>query len=185
MELKSWLKGSAIGVALTILMVVAMINKDEIPESESGMTCSANMAVLEQKKRCGFVDLGQLVTVTGQVRRSKTHKDGDRSIDIYPDDEFEWTLYHKGKQNRSYIHAEFTPCERRYDDVAAALDEVMERYEAGEKPRVAITGRWAFDGVDHNGKWREQLDKCLSGREPDPSLGWVEIHPAYFVEILE
>jgi len=185
MELKQWLKGGALGLALTILVVLGLINKDGIPESDTGMTCAANIAVLEQKKRCGFVDLGQMVTITGQVKRSKTHKDGDRSIDIYPDDEFEWVLYYKGQSTRSYIHAEFTPCERNYEDVAAALDEVMKRYSDGESLRVEITGRWAYDGVDHNGEWREQLDKCLTGREPDPSIGWVEVHPAYSVRILE
>jgi hypothetical protein len=180
-----WAKAVAVGLTVIATWFAAQWAKDDVPESAYGMSCAANMAILEQKKRCGFVDLGQMITITGQVKRSKTHKDGDRSIDIYPDDEFEWVLYYKGHSTRDYIHTEFTPCERSYEDVAAALEEVKTRWEAGEKLRVAITGRWAYDGVDHRGEWREQLDKCLDGLDPDPSVGWLEIHPAYSVEVLD
>jgi hypothetical protein len=182
---KRWIKGALVALAIGATWMLAKVSGDDVPDSAYSMNCAANMAALEQKKRCGFVDLGKMVTISGFVRRSKTHKDGDRSIDIYPDPDQEWVLHYGGEKNRKWIHAEFTPCERGYEDVARALKEVETRLAAGEKFRVLITGRWAYDGVDHRGEWRDQIDKCLDGREPDPKLGWIEIHPAYSVEVLD
>ena len=139
-------------------------------------SCAANMAILDQKRQCGFADLGP-VTVVGTVRRTKHHGDGDRSVDVIPDPAWAHVLAYKGKTRRDYIHCEFTPCDQ-YTEIVAVLDRVR----VGD--RVRITGRHAWDGVDHRGPWRDQAVKCLEGRGPDPELGWIEIHPAQSIELL-
>jgi hypothetical protein len=150
-----------------------------------GLTCAPSQVVFEQKRRCGFLDLGELATIEGKVIKTKTHTDGDRSVNVVPDPGFERLLYYKGRKTRDYLHVEFMPCERIYTDVDTPLAEVLRRFKAGIPTRVRITGRWAYDGVDHRGKWRDQLGKCLGGREADPDVGWTAIHPAYTIEILD
>lgn len=179
----------ALGTASTYL--AARIGGSEVPESLSGNSCASSHVVFEQKKRCGFLDLGELVAVEGCLKSTKTHSDGDQSVDVYPDPEFEHLLSYEGRRTRHYLHNEFMPCERTYDDVEKVLAEIKAHTEsdawdkAGCSMRVRVTGRWAYDGVDHRGEWRDQLGNCLNGRGADPAVGWTEIHPAYMVEILD
>ena len=70
-------------------------------------------------------------------------------------------------------------------NVEAVLDVLWLAASKGHISRVEVLGRWAYDRVDHRGRWRDALGKCLGGREADPHLGWTEIHPAYLVRILE
>lgn len=185
MSTRAWIAG--IGIALAVLSgwAVAYVQGDVAPKSKWGLTCAPAWAVFDQKKRCGFVDLGELVTLEGTAIRTKTHNDGDFSVNVIPDPFFERLLEYEGRRNREYVHVEFMPCERTYVDVESVLQRVKARLDQGVSTRVRITGRWAFDGVDHNGEWREQLEKCLSTRPPNPDIGWVEIHPAYSIEIIE
>lgn len=163
----------------------------EAPESLTGFTCASAHVFFEQKKRCGFVDLGRLVTAEGCVRKTKIHTDGDFSIDIIPDEDYQYLLDYEGRRTRRYLHTEFMPCERTYSDVEAVLQKVATHHQSDEfdyrecSMRVRVTGRWAYDGVDHRGEWRDQLGNCLNGRGVDPAVGWTEIHPAYTVEIIE
>lgn len=163
----------------------AKLGGSEAPSPIVGMPCAASQVIFEQKRRCGFLDLGELVTVVGTVLKAATHNDGDRSILVIPDMGYERLLFYKGHLTRSQLHVEFMPCERLYTDVEVPLAEVLRRFEEEIPTRVRITGRWAYDGVDHRGEWRDQLGNCLGGREADPTVGWTEIHPAYSVEILE
>ena len=178
----------ALGVAST--WIAAKLGGEVAPESKWLVECASSHVVFAQKKRCGFVDLGELVTAEGCVIGTKTHNDGDRSINIRPDKPFERLLYYQGRKTKNYLHVEFMPCEREYVDVEAVLEEIMDHYNSEDynraecSMRVRVTGRWAYDGVDHRGVWRDQLGNCLGGRGPDPDVGWTEIHPAYTVEVL-
>lgn len=182
---KHYLAGVLMAASIVATWVAAKVSGQEDPPSLTGMPCASSQIVFEQKRRCGFEDLGELATVEGRVRGTTTHADGDRSIDVVPDPGFERLLSYKGHQNRDYLHVEFMPCERIYTDVDKPLAEVLSRFKESIPTRVRITGRWAYDGVDHRGKWRDQLDRCIGGREADPSVGWTEIHPAYTIEILD
>lgn len=187
---KSCAVGILIALGLVSTYAAAKLGGTIAPESKWLMTCASSHVVLEQKKRCGFLDLGELVTAEGVVIRTKIHNDGDSSINIRLDPRSRWLLTYKGRKTRDYLHVEFMPCERTYADVESVLVKVREHVEAaqakGEKPtmRVRITGRWAYDGVDHRGKWKDQIGNCIDGRDADPAVGWTEIHPAYTVEIL-
>jgi hypothetical protein len=178
-----WLTGVLIAIAVGITWLVGNLSGG-IPDSLLSTPCSSSVIVFEQKKRCGFLDLGQQVTAVGTVKSTRTHTDGDQSLNIRLDPGYEQLLFYQGRKTRNYLHVEFMPCERGYKDVNVVLEAVKQRFEAGEKIRVSITGRWAYDGVDHRGKWRDQLGRCLGGRKADPELGWTEIHPAYHIEIL-
>lgn len=182
---KKILIGGLVAVSLVGTWLAAKLDGPEAPTSEYGLTCAASQIIFEQKRRCGFEDMGELVTVEGRVTKTRTHPDGDRSVNVVPDPEFERLLYYKGRKTRNYLHVEFMPCERIYTDVDTPLATVLLRYETGVPTRVRITGRWAYDGVDHRGKWRDQLGNCLGGRDADPDVGWTEIHPAYTIEIIE
>jgi hypothetical protein len=189
---KTWMIGILVAVGATSTYIAATISGQSLkgPKSMLGLQCASSHVVFEQKKRCGFVDMGELVTVEGLVIKTKIHTDGDSSINIRVDPGYERLLEYQGRKTRNYLHVEFMPCEREYVDVEPILAKVRKHYEdskaAGVKPtmRVRVTGRWAYDGVDHRGKWRDQLGNCLGGRGPDPDVGWTEIHPAYTVEIL-
>lgn len=185
MNAKAWITGIAVAIAIASGWVASFVQGDVAPKSKWGLTCAPAWAVFDQKKRCGFVDLGQLVTLEGWAVRTKTHNDGDFSINVYPFKEYQHLLEYKGRRNKPYVHVEFMPCERTYSDVEPVLQEVKRRIDENILTYVRITGRWAYDGVDHNGEWREQLDECLSSRPPDPEIGWLEIHPAYSIEILD
>lgn len=185
MSTKSWITGALVALAGAAGYLAHCVTGTPVPESPFGLSCAPAVAILEQKKRCGFADLGQLIEIEGTVIKSKFHNDGDRSVDVIPDPEYGWVLWYGGFRNRDYIHVEFMPCERTYVDVESVLGEVHRRYEEGTPTRVSILGRWAYDGVDHRGDWETQLETCLDGRAPDPTVGWTEIHPAYAVEILE
>lgn len=177
--MKRLLLGVLVLVGIAGSYFAGRLGGGEIPPSRFNTDCATATVIFEQKKRCGFKDLGVLATLKGEVIRIKTHSDGDFSLDVIPDSGYEYLLFFGGQKNRNYIHIEFMPCERVYADVAPLLEIV----EVGDK--VKITGRWAFDGVDHRGEPEDQLFRCLEGREPDPNLGWVEIHPAYSIELLE
>lgn len=184
-DTKTWIIAVLAIVGITSTYIAAKLSGDKIPPSISGFGCASSHIVFEQKKRCGFLDLEQLISVTGTVLRTATHTDGDQSINITLDKKYEHFLYYGGLKNRDYLHVEFMPCERAYGDVASVLKEIASRFKKGLTTRVSVIGRWAFDGVDHRGEWRDQLSKCLGGRDADPKTGWTEIHPAYQVKILE
>ena len=106
------------------------------------MKITANGKLIEfAKVRCGFEDLGELATIEGTVIKTRTHADGDRSINVVPDPEFQRLLYYKGRRTREYLHVEFMPCERVYTDVETPLAEVLRRWDAKIPTRVRITGR--------------------------------------------
>jgi len=182
---KTWIASILVALGTAGGFLAAHIQGDVIPDSNWGVSCAPAWAVFDAKKRCGFVDLGELVAVSGRVKKTKIHQDGDFSLDIVPEPQYEWVLSYKGQARRSYIHVEFMPCERTYADVEPVLQEVARRIAAGETVHVRVVGRWAYDGVDHNGEWRKQLSTCLETREPDPALGWTEIHPGYTIRIRE
>lgn len=184
MTIKAWITAILVSLGVVGGYVAHMINSSPLPESKWGVSCAPAITILEQKKRCGFIDLGQQITVVGKVIRTKIHADGDFSVDIVPNPGYEWVLFYGGYKNRGYLHVEFMPCERTYIDVESVLKEVSRRYNEGIYTEVSVTGRWAFDGVDHRGKWEDQLHNCLETRSPDPSVGWTEIHPAYSITIL-
>lgn len=182
-DTKTWIIGILVAIGIASTVVAARIGGTEAPPSVLMTTCSSAHVIFEQKKRCGFEDLGKLVTVEGKVIKTHTHADGDFSINVVPDEEYQYLLYYEGIRTREYLHIEFMPCERMYKDVGKTLNKVTEYLAKGET-RVSITGRWAYDGVDHRGNWRDQLGNCLEGRESDSQVGWTEIHPAYTVKIL-
>lgn len=182
MSIKAWVAGVFVALGVVGGYLAHCIGGTEAPPSKWGVTCAPAWAIFEQKRRCGHIDLGYVV-VTGTVVRTKTHNDGDFSINIIPDDPK--YLYYGGLRNRDYIHAEFMPCERVYPDVENVLQDVKRRHDSGENLRVEISGRWSFDGVDHRGGWQDELKNCLETRNPDPSVGWIEVHPAYKIRILD
>jgi hypothetical protein len=188
---KTWTVGALVAVSAAATWLLAHIGGEGAPPSISAMPCASSQVVFAQKKRCGFVDLGKLATVEGCLKSTKTHSDGDQSVDVYPDEEFQYLLTYEGRKTRGYLHTEFMPCEREYADVDEQLKKIADHYESEDwdkancSMRVRVTGRWAYDGVDHRGEWRDQLGNCLNGRGADPAVGWTEIHPAYTAEVLE
>jgi hypothetical protein len=183
MSIKAWLAGVLVALGVAGGYLANFLLSPATSEGFQGLTCAPAWVVFEQKRRCGHVDLGW-ETITGTVIRTKIHDDGDFSVNVVPDEQFEYLLYFEGLKNKEYVHVEFMPCERLYLDVENVLQELATRHQQGETLRVEIEGRWSFDGVDHRGDWREQLGNCLETRPPNPTLGWVEIHPAYRIRIL-
>lgn len=179
---KRWIIGGLVAMGVASSYAAGWVGGRKVPPSKWGMTCAGAQAILDQKRACGFLDLGKLVTVYGCVLRTHVHNDGDFSINLKPDDPT--VLFYQGRLTRDYLHAEFMPCERGFADVEQTLQTIAKEAGDGCAMRVRITGRLAYDGVDHRGEWDGQVAACLDGREPDPSVGWMEIHPAYAVEIL-
>ena len=184
-NLTKWAIGGLVVLGIASTWVASKLGGSDTPMSFLSVPCATAMVILDQKRRCGFVDLGRIVVAEGLVTRSKIHTDGDRSVTIIPDIQHRYLLKYKDQSRRTHLKAEFMPCERDYADVEDVLIEVGRRMDAGIPTRVAIMGRWAYDGVDHRGEFKDNLDLCLEAREPDPAVGWTEIHPAYSIEILK
>lgn len=186
----TWVRAVAVAAALIGSYAAAYLSGRTVPPSQSMMPCAASQVVMAQKRACGFLDLGELVTARGCVARSKIHTDGDASVDLDLDPEFEHLLTVEGHKPRGYLHTEVMPCEREFDDIRQQLEAIREHVSSDDfdrascSMRVEVTGRYAWDGVDHTKPWKDNLGTCLNGRDADFELGWPEIHPVYSVRIL-
>ena len=74
---KTWTVGVAVALSAAATWLLAHVGGEGAPESKSAMPCSSSHVVFAQKKRCGFVDLGELAVVEGCLKSTKTHSDGD------------------------------------------------------------------------------------------------------------
>lgn len=135
------------------------------------------------KKKSGFIDLHQEVTVIGEVVWSDFGKnpDGDYTMHVKPDYEYQWLITmgnRKTSADSDYpetLHCEVVPWMR--DQFKESLDKL----KIGS--RVKITGSWGFDGV-HIGK-NEFIEvlAALWRHQPNVKDGWFEIHPVKNIEV--
>ena len=184
---------SGILLGLGVISTSALHFLNDKNPMDNPTSCATAMIELEQKRRCGFVDLGY-VRLTGVVKYIEENLgDGDLTVDIKPDPRFDYLRWYKGVETShskdGTIHVEIMPCERQFSDIESVLKKIVEQHKKGKIIRVAVEGRFAFDGVDHTptGTWQriEETKICLAGRDPGPTIGWTEVHPVYSVEILE
>jgi len=170
--------------ALALLGFLCACNAQRVATDD----CVDWFVVVEFKRGCGFVDLGQLVTAQGTVLDIGEAEDGDFIVDLILDEPYRWLLYYGDRETsrngNGSIHVEVMPCERRYADIAAQVAAVKAAVAAGGPVRLGVEGRWSFDGVEHLGLL-EGIAQCAIGKDPDPSNGWTEIHPAYSLTVLE
>lgn len=175
-------------LALLALLLAGCANPSTIVERS---TIAVSEAILQAKRGCGFLDLEGRV-LEGRVLRSRRHPDGDRSFDILPDPDYAHLLqpWPEHPPVRPYVHVEFMPRELSWRDVRGQVEAAIaacqpdSRHACTRPVRVRVSGRWAWDGVDHRGDQLEEIRTCAKGREPDPTIGWPEIHPAQWIEIL-
>lgn len=135
------------------------------------------------KHRCGFVDLGRTITITGTVvsMEDTNKQDGDRTFNVKPDSGYEWCITGVGgiltTEDDKYpatLHCEIVPWKPIDIDL-----------HVGDKVRV--TGRWGLDGC-HLGKgWAWDVFMGIIGHGPNMSASgtyWMEIHAVDSVGII-
>lgn len=136
------------------------------------------------KQRTGWLNLGQVLMVTGTVIEvDPPGTDGDGNFDLLLDPgQDQWITGFGGRLTSASpdlppsLHCEVEPW---------ASDELMGtfgRLKVGD--RVRVTGSWGFDGV-HLGipEWLEVL-AALVRHQPNVKEGWFECHPVTELEIL-
>lgn len=147
-------------------------------------------AVFWWKRQTGWLDLGQVVTCTGEIVAVDINtvgpgNDGDVCFNVLldPGQEDLITTFGGGLTNEDKsghtlpsIHCEITPWDR------PKFDGLWQQIAVGK--RVLVSGRWGFDGV-HTGKpqWLEVL-YALVRHMPNVKDGWFEIHPVQHLEFL-
>lgn len=137
------------------------------------------------KRRTGFVDLGQTVSVVGEVVQiGPDDFDGDINFDIRLDHAHEWAIAAFGgrltsatSDGQPALHCEIPPW-------ASPQLREFARSELRLGQRVSVRGAWGFDGV-HTGRpeWQEIL-LALWRHQPNLRDGWFEIHPVESLVIL-
>ena len=155
--------------------------------------CPIGSIILYGKRRCGFLDLGKNVEVVGTVVGvDPGGGDGDVCFNVITEPGYEWLRFYKGRDTTEgtpgTIHCEFMPCSQ-FGEVYKKCTEVIDKYNAGQKVRVRIKGRWSYDGV-HTNNWKtdgltfKEVWACLLGHGTNEQDGWTEIHEAKEIEIL-
>jgi hypothetical protein len=155
--------------------------------------CPIGALILRGKRRCGFLDLGKDVEVVGELTAvDPGGGDGDVCFNVKTDPGYEWLRFYKGRDTSQgapgELHCEFMPCSQ-FGALKKKLDEVISRFNAGEKLRLRIKGRWSYDGVHtaafgQDGLTFKEVWACLMGHAANETSGWCEIHPATDLEIL-
>jgi len=146
--------------------------------------CALSDTLLWAKRRCGFEDLDTRITVTGEVIYIQESADGDVTVDLVLVKEDEWALYYKGRRTREFLHVEYMPCELEFPDLAKRLSEVNAAWGTGSRVQVWVSGKWAYDGIDH-GSWWDTTKQCVPIVGPEnEETGWTEIHPAESIGLL-
>lgn len=138
------------------------------------------------KRQTGWLDLDQIIEVTGTVITTSKDLSGDGDIrfNVLLDDDYIWTitgfggrLTREGSANEPSLHCEITPWDKD------KFDNVWQNVEVGS--RVRIKGRWGFDGV-HTGKGAvADVFLAIIRHQPNTKDGWFEIHPVEELEILD
>lgn len=136
------------------------------------------------KHRTGFVDLHRDVTAVGRVLSLRSSSDGDALLNIELDAEHMWLTPPTGALAKyGHLHCELPPW------VRGPVRNVYATLRPGD--RVAVTGRWGFDGVhllpDHWPSWLFPIEvlAALWRHQPNFRDGWFEIHPVTGIERLE
>lgn len=131
------------------------------------------------KKRTGFIDFKEDIEVTGTVMRTHVARDGDVTFDIWPDDEYLWSITWYGGRLKTKLHCEVVPWLAGPRSTAATL-------QPGD--RVRVKGRWGFDGVHTWKGWNAwywypiEVLLAVFRHQPNVIDGWFEIHPVTEVE---
>lgn len=136
------------------------------------------------KKRTGWLDLGEVIEVTGVVvEMVPPDADGDMTFNVRLDPGLEKYITGFGGRLTTEddgigpsLHCEIEPW------AADDLHEIYKTMKVGD--HVRVRGAWGFDGV-HLGRsmWIE-IPAALIRHQPNVRDGWFEIHPVEFVEIL-
>lgn len=137
------------------------------------------------KKRTGWIDLGQVIEVTGiVVERVPPDADGDMTFNVRLDPGQEKYITGFGGRLTAEddsvgpsLHCEIEPW------AIADLRTTYAAMRVGD--HVRVRGAWGFDGV-HLGRamWIEIL-AALVRHMPQVQTGWFEIHPVQMLEIVE
>lgn len=138
------------------------------------------------KKRTGWLDLGEMIEITGTViTRIPPDVDSDQTFNVRLDPGLGYEKYITGFGGRltwepdatePSIHCEIEPW------AEAGLHSTYAHMKIGD--RIRVKGAWGFDGV-HLGRamWIEIL-AALIRHQPNMKQGWFELHPVVELEIL-
>lgn len=133
------------------------------------------------KKQTGWLDLGQIITVTGTVIAVDINvtgpaNDGDVCFNVQLDPGQE--RYITGFGGRLTTESDTDPTPSIHCEIVPWMRSKFEGkwQQLAVGKRVRVTGRWGFDGV-HTGKpeWLEVL-YALVRHMPNVKQGWFEIH---------
>ncbi len=151
-------------------------------------------AVFWWKKRIGWKDFNKIVGATGiitaiDINVTGPFNDGDICFNVKLDAGQEWmvTVPTTGRLtsedgNGPSLHCEITPWDR------PMFEGKWQQLAVGK--RVAVTGRWGFDGVHVVGmpEWKQVLRGLWYGiwgtLQPSWKDGWYEIHPVQTLEFI-
>lgn len=133
------------------------------------------------KKRTGWMDFGQQITVYGTVvELIPPDIDGDRCFNLALAGNYSRYAelgdeYRTESGRDAEIHCEVPPWS------GAPLKAIYDGLKAGD--RVKVTGAYGFDGV-HVRNWPLwiQIPLALWRHQPDFRNGWFEIHPVTAIE---
>lgn len=139
------------------------------------------------KKQTGWLDLGEVIEVTGIVVMVDTNvtglfNDGDVCFNVRLDVGLEKYITGFGGRLTSEdgegpsLHCEITPWTRK------KFDGTWQRLALGQ--RVRVKGRWGFDGVHLGVSEPLEVLAALPRHMPNVRDGWFEIHPVEELEIL-
>lgn len=145
-------------------------------------------AIFWWKKRTGFIDFKEDIEVVGTVMSVHMASDGDVTFNIYPDEEYIWSITWYGGLLKSKLHCEVPPW------ISESVRDVGRSLKKGD--RVKVSGAWGFDGVHVSGpddpswepKWYQMIFKeipmAIVRHQPNVHNGWFEIHPVKKIEKL-
>lgn len=135
------------------------------------------------KKRTGWIDFEETIGVTGTVMSTHVASDGDVTFNVWPDDEFLWSITWYGGKVLTKLHCEVPPW------ISEDIRKAARSLTKGD--RVRVTGQWGFDGV-HSGRgykdtWYRfiwEIILAVARHQPNVHEGWFEIHPVTKLEKL-
>lgn len=133
------------------------------------------------KKRTGFIDFKEDIEVVGTVTGAFTARDGDVTFNVWPDDEYLWSVTWYGGRLKTKLHCEVVPWMPECKALAADL-------KVGD--RVRVCGAWGFDGVHTRKRWKVwhhyvwEVLAAVFRHQPNVHDGWFEIHPVTRLERL-
>lgn len=138
------------------------------------------------KKRTGFIDLHEVIEITGTVvGEQEPDLDLDQNFAVAPDPIYKWCITCFG--GRLCQANGVGPPSINCEITAWAPPELRAKFKLIKiGSRVRVKGSWGFDGV-HVGTYPEWIQVILAvfRHQPDVLRGWFEIHPVTELEILD